>query len=252
MSTRHADYDRELGERLDREQQWIQDEKEWVRSGLETEVLAKRTEAELRESLGGTIPGNAVRVTLPSNVNPLAPQDPARRALFIQHLAEMAEGAVLDHEHLEAEPVGSASPASGRETLSQQACAACRGNCCRSGRTHAYLTEETVARSLAAHPDWKITQVMDAYLEHLPAVTYLNSCVFHAATGCGLPRALRSATCNGFRCAKLDTLRALIPENNPPPVLALMFDQGQWRGSALLDETGVKILAEAPPRALPG
>ncbi len=251
MDVNPPEYNRDLLAQLDREQERILDESEWMRRDDEAEAFAKRAERELRASLGGMIPANAVRAIFPANTDPLAPQEPSRRAQFAQHLATMAEGAVLDRERLVTEPAVAEPPANGRETLSTRACAACRGGCCRAGGEHAYLTEETIARSLEAHPDWTLAQVMDSYLRHIPAVTYLNSCIYHAATGCGLPRELRSSTCNRYQCVKLIKLRAILPENNPSPVLALMFDRGQWARTALLDESGVRILAEEMPRVLP-
>ncbi len=238
---------RELLARLDREQDRIRDENEWMRLDVEAEAFARRTEGELRESLGGTIPGNTLRALLPANADPLVPQDPSRRALFAKHLAEIAEGAVFDYARLPSDPFETGPMTSGRETLSAGACAACRGSCCRSGGDLAYLTEETIVRSLQAHPDRTLAQIIDSYMERLPAETVRDSCIYHSGTGCGLPRDLRSSTCNRYLCGKLKNLRATLPENHPPPVLAVMFDAGKWTRTALIDETGFKILAEEPP-----
>ncbi len=220
------------------------DEAAWRRSGEEAEADARRLEPELRARLGAAIPADAVRVILPTNDRPLAPQDPVRAARFLEHLAEKAEGAVLDRASLEADPPGAEAPANGRERLARLACGACRGNCCQSGGTHAYVTEETVVRVLEAHPDWSLPRLLEAYRAHLPAETTRDSCVFHAATGCGLPRALRSVTCNTFLCAKLDALRARVPEHDPPPVLALMYEKTTFTRAALLDGAGIRGLEE--------
>jgi hypothetical protein len=209
------------------------------------EAVAKRSERELREHFGGQIPGNAVRTVLPANSDPLVPQDPLRRAQFAQHLAEIAEAAVLDQAKLESDPVDVEPQTNGLGALSTSVCTACRGSCCRAGGDQAYLTEETMVRLLQAHPDWTLDQIMDAYLKHLPAVTVLNSCIYHSATGCGLPRDLRSSTCNRYLCGKLKNLLAGLPEKSPPPILAVMFDDGKWARSALIGETGVRILAES-------
>lgn len=225
-------------------EQWVRDEREWRRSGEEAEADARRLEPALRARLGAAIPADAVRVILPTNERPPAPQDPVRAARFFEHLAEKAEGAVLDRARLSADPAGAEAPANGRERLARLACGACRGNCCQSGGTHAYVTEETLVRVLEAHPDWTLPRLLEAYREHLPAETTRDSCVFHAATGCGLPRALRSVTCNTFLCAKLDALRASVPENDPPPVLALMFEKTTFVRAALLDGAGVQRLGE--------
>jgi len=243
---------RELLARLDREQERIRDENEWMRLDQETEAFASRTEGELRVRFGSQIPGILVRTVLPANSDPIVPQDPARRALFAQHLAEIAEGAVLDRAQLTSDPFDAEPATSGRESLSTGVCSACRGSCCRSGGDHAYLTEETIVRSLQAHPGRTFAQIMDSYLGCLPAESVLNSCIYHSATGCGLPRDLRSSTCNRYLCGKLRNLKAALPENGPPAVLAVMFDDGKWARTALIDETSFKILAEEPPRDLPG
>jgi hypothetical protein len=211
------------------------------------EAFAIRTEGDLRKAGGETIPLNALRVVMPGNRTPLVPQEADRRVRFAQHLLELAEGAILDQARLVSDPFESEPTTSGREAVSAGACAACRGNCCRVGGDHAYLTEETILRSWRAHPDWTLSRILDSYLERLPAESVVNSCIYHAETGCGLPRALRSSTCNRYLCAKVTTLRGSIPENSPPPVLAVMFDHGNWTRTALIDESGVKILAEASP-----
>jgi hypothetical protein len=234
---------RDLLAKLDREQERVRDENEWARLDADVEAFADRAERELREELGGEIPGNAVRSILPANSDPVAPQDPSRRAHFTRHLAEIAEAAVLGKARLPADPVEVESPADARASLSAGVCAACRGSCCRAGGDQAYLTEETMVRLLDAHPDWTLAQVMDAYLKHLPAEAVLDSCIYHSASGCGLPRDLRSSTCNRYLCGKLRNLQARLPENSPPPVLAVMFDGGKWARTALISETGVKVLA---------
>jgi len=238
---------RDLLAKLDREQERVRDENEWMRLDAEVEASANRVEREAREHFSGQIPGNAVRSVLPANSDPLGPQDPSRRARFTQHLAEIAEAAVLDQARLLSDPVDVESRTSGRESLSAGVGTACRGSCCRAGGDQAYLTEETMVRSLHAHPEWTLAQIMDAYLKHLPAETVLNSCIYHSATGCGLPRDLRSSTCNRYLCGKLKNLLAGLPEENPPPILAVMFDDGKWTRTALIGEKGVKVLAEEAP-----
>jgi hypothetical protein len=188
---------------------------------------------------------------LPANSDPVVPQDPARRLLFAQHLEEIAEAAVLDRAKLVSDPVD-APTTSGRESLSAGVCAACRGSCCRSGGDHAYLTEETIVRSLQAHPDWTLAQILESYLQRLPAESVRDSCIYHSATGCGLPRDMRSSTCNRYLCGKLRNLLGSLPEERPPAVLAVMFDDGKWARTALVDEKAFRILDEEPTREEPG
>jgi hypothetical protein len=248
VTTPAPDY-RDLLTKLEREEERVRDENEWIRLDAEVEAAAVRAERDARAQFGGQIPVNAVRAVLPTNSDPLAPQDPSRRAEFARHLAEIAEAAVLDQAKLVSDPVDGESRSSGRGSLSTAACTACRGSCCRAGGDEAYLTEETMVRVLEAHPDWTLAQIMDAYLKHLPAETVLNSCIYHSATGCGLPRDLRSSTCNRYLCGKLRNLLGSLPENGPPPVLAVMFDDGKWARTAILGEAGVQVLAEEAPES---
>ena len=232
-----ARYNRDVLARQDREENRLHDENEWVRTDPKAEAVAKRAEKELR----GTIPLLAVRALLPTNADPLAPQDPERRASFAKRLAEIAEGS----RKAVSEPRKPEPPPSGREALSVGVCTACRGSCCRSGGDHAYLTEETIAQVLTAHPDWTLPQLVETYLQHLPAESVANSCVYHSATGCGLPRTLRSETCNQHLCGKLKHLLSTLPEQNPPPVLGVLFDDGRWARTALIQDGDVRILADS-------
>lgn len=235
---------RELLAKLDRDQERVRDENEYLRLDAEAEAFAIRAERELRRQAGGRIPGNAVRTVLPANADPVVPQDASRRAAFVQHLTEILEGAVLDQARLQADPVEVEPGTSDRDRLSANVCTACRGSCCRSGGDQAYLTEETMVRSLQAHPDWSQAQILDSYVKCLPQESVENSCIYHSATGCGLPRDLRSSTCNRYLCGKLRNLQAGVPESNPPPILGVLFDSGKWTRTALIDPSGVQLLAE--------
>lgn len=240
---------RDLLAKLDREQERVRDENEWMRLDQEAEAFAKAAERELRLHRGVEIPGIAVRAVLPANADPIVPQDPSRRARFAQHLAEIAEGAVLDQARLQSDPVEAGSAPTDRDRLSANVCAGCRGSCCRSGGDEAYLTEETMVRALHAHPDWSISRIVESYLSCLPAESVVDSCIYHGAQGCGLPRPLRSSTCNRYLCGKLRNLEAGLPEHHPPPVLAVLFDKGKWARTALIDPAGVKILSEEAPES---
>jgi hypothetical protein len=232
---------------LDREQDRVRDENEWRRIDAQVEAFAIRAEQEVREHSGGQIPTNTVRWVLPANSYPIVPQDPSRRSQFAQHLAEIVEGAVLDQTQLQSDPFETESMTDSPDGFSSSVCGACRGSCCRSGGDQAYLTEETIVRSLRAHPDWSLSKIMDSYLGCLPAESVLNSCIYHSATGCSLPRALRSSTCNRYLCGKLLNLRASLPDTSPPAILAVMFDDGKWARTALIDKTGFTVLAEEGP-----
>lgn len=85
-------------------------------------------------------------------------------------------------------------------------CSTCRGSCCRSGETHAYLTREVLTR---VRRELKLTSegsVLQAYLERVPQRAHRDSCIFHGERGCVLPRAMRSETCNRYLCYPIKRL----------------------------------------------
>lgn len=239
-----AQANRELLAKLAREEDRVRDENEWMRLDQEAEAVAKRAERELRAS----IPVDAVRWVSPANADPLAPQDPERRARFEERLTLLVQDVLLDLLAWPSESLDDPQT-SARERLSGNACTACRGSCCRSGGDHAYLTEETIARYVRAHPERSFQEILDAYVSCIPERTTVNSCIYHSETGCGLPRDLRSSTCNRYLCGKLQALKTSLSEEKPVPVFAVLFDDGRWVRTALIDTAGVTLLAEDPPDA---
>jgi len=228
---------RELLARLDREQDRIRDENEWQRLDPKEEAVAKGLFRDLR----GSLPANAVLAILPANADPLAPRDDSRCTQFAERLEELAAEALRQRGGAP----GEAPSPPGGDVFGEAICTGCRGSCCRSGGDHAYLTEETFLRVLHEHPEWTLADLRKAYLERLPAETVLDSCVYHSATGCGLPRDLRSETCNRHLCGKMKNLQSAFPAGPPPPVLGVFFDNGVWVRSALLDGTGCRVLSES-------
>lgn len=85
----------------------------------------------------------------------------------------------------------------------QRACGVCRGNCCQHAGERAYISPDTIRRYRAAHPAEPDEAVVAAYLAHVGARTYTDSCVYHAAGGCTLPRDMRAGICNRFYCGAL-------------------------------------------------
>jgi len=222
---------------MDREQDRVHDENEWLRPDPKAEALGRR----IRRDLQGSVPADAVLALLPASADPLAPQDPFRRSQLAERLLEIARQALRLPEG--APPP--APPAADREALTRSVCTGCRGSCCRSGGDHAYLTEETMGQFLRTHPGTTPEQAVAAYLERLPAESILDSCVYHSATGCGLPREMRSDTCNRHLCGKLAHLLDTLPRQAPPPVLGVFFDQGRWVRTALVDEAGCRVLDDS-------
>lgn len=146
--------------------------------------------------------------TLPYNNRSLTPLPRDRRKDFVERLTALATRAVGERADLAASGIRygrrqpqlqSATP----DPLIQTGCATCRGHCCWQGGTHAYLSEDTILDFLHDHPGACAEQVVAAYAAYLPGHSVDNSCVFHAAQGCALPRTLRSALCNRYECPEL-------------------------------------------------
>lgn len=227
---------RELLARLDREYDRNQSENEWLRGDEGEQAFAVRSRRDFR----GMVPANSVLALLPASADPLSVPDPSRREELVRHLTETV-GRALRPATTAPVPEPPATPS---DALVQSVCTGCRGSCCRSGGDYAYLTEETLARVFQDHPEWTIAQVVEAYVTRLPAESIVDSCIYHSATGCGLPRELRSETCNRYLCGKLRNLRDNHPEP-VPPVFAVFFDRGRWARTALIDETGCRILSDS-------
>lgn len=240
----HATYDgvtarsnRELLARLERDQERNHSENEWMRPDAAEQAFAARS----RREFPGIVPDHSLLALLPASADPLSSPDPSRREILALHLAEIAKEAL----RLPAPAPATASAPADFDPLVQSVCTGCRGSCCRSGGDEAYLTEETLARVLHDHPGWDAAKVVESYLACLPAESVVDSCIYHSATGCGLPRELRSDTCNRYLCGKLTQLRGHRAGSPAPPVFAVFFDRGRWARTALIDETGCRVLADS-------
>jgi hypothetical protein len=91
-------------------------------------------------------------------------------------------------------------------SVAENACGACRGYCCVSGRNHAYLTVDTINDFWGNYPQLEAHDVRSVFLSHIKDWTFENSCIFHSQNGCSLPRELRATTCNEFECHQLKQL----------------------------------------------
>jgi hypothetical protein len=113
------------------------------------------------------------------------------------------------------------------------ACISCRGDCCRTGGEHAYLTSDSMLAYIDEHPDDTPDAVIDAYMAFIPSRTIERGCVYQGAKGCALPREMRSNTCNRFYCASLTAFRSEGMPDTPPraffaPVQDHHFAFGQF------------------------
>ena len=146
----------------------------------------------------------AATVTLlPSFRSPLSELPPIRRAVFATELDRLL--ALLESEGQVTEAPGTALPASPTDpdvmAVASRGCSGCKGYCCQTGGTHAFITIRTLRRIRSAQPDLTTAQIREAYLSRLGGMTYQNSCVFHGEQGCKLPGEIRSDTCNNYWCS---------------------------------------------------
>ncbi|MFV0358157.1 hypothetical protein [Tropicimonas sp.] len=107
------------------------------------------------------------------------------------------------------------------------ACIACGGHCCLLGLFRmAFLTEKDIARFRADNPAMTRDEIRAAYIGRIPERSVRNSCLYHGATGCALPREMRALTCNRWQCGPRFDLSRQIDEygTGGSVVLALAED----------------------------
>lgn len=85
--------------------------------------------------------------------------------------------------------------------LMNAACRLCRGHCCTPGwSAKAQLGVEDIQRYRRRDPEATPAEILNRYLDLIPAEMTLGGCYYQGALGCTLPRDLRSQTCNTFSC----------------------------------------------------
>lgn len=87
--------------------------------------------------------------------------------------------------------------------LAAAVCRVCAGACCHRGGDRAFLDAAAILHRLAAQNAPEPLQVVATYAGHLPERAFAGSCAYHGLEGCTLPRTLRAAICNRYRCRGL-------------------------------------------------
>ena len=124
-------------------------------------------------------------------------------------------------------------------------CALCRGRCCRFGlRGNAFIEAHQLRGWLVQRPGATWLDAVDHYLgfvatEHLDA-----SCLFHAPTGCALPRERRSDVCNQFACDTLAQARDLAAAQSQAVVLVGIVASQVAVRAAVVSSQGSRELPE--------
>lgn len=191
-----------------------------VRDRESVAELLERQYAHARNSLlpalglAGPIP--AAVAIVPATSEPVVKLPRERRIRFERHLAQLMKELVeraaagTDEQLPEDESPGAAQFDDEPRAL-QDGCATCRGDCCRHGAyRQAFITVLTLRRYMAARPQLRPRDVVRAYLSRIPGKSVRESCVYHGATGCTLPRQMRAAICNQYHCDGLQKIQGLL------------------------------------------
>ena len=137
-------------------------------------------------------------IELPGLDRPLRPVGAKRRRIF----AAFLEGLITQVSRPCTKAANIPKPKPEATTFAA-ACAACRGHCCSKGGNDAYLDENAVAQAWARHPRLSKRSLMQLYLDAIPKKAFADSCIFHAANGCSLPRSLRAPVSEAYLCGPL-------------------------------------------------
>lgn len=153
------------------------------------------------------------RTVIPSGRKRIAPVTPQRMENYRAHLQKTvaaAENVVSAAEIVEDQNLHYAADSHRNnncfhrtpalQSVSDRLCTMCRGACCSSGGDHAYLSPLILRRILDNNPELRGDDIVAWYTSSVTAETIEGSCINQTATGCSLPRKLRSDTCNAYYC----------------------------------------------------
>ncbi len=162
-------------------------------------------------------------VVIPHRVGELVPVEPDRLRALADHLGTLTAACA-------GQPAAPVRPDDAPGTV-PAVCSSCQGACCYHGGNHAaFLDEDTISAFAAQHPDLTANQISSAYLHYVPDLHFANSCVFHTARGCNLPRTMRAAICNHYECRGLKTARELGQGSHPALFIVARHDNAIIRG----------------------
>ena len=208
---------------------------------------ATRLRDRVLAAFGIREPDSFPLVVTPSVTAGLAPLPEQRKEVFREHLTGLVEQ-VFDPSPAPVEPPERPStrppePEPRVRTVLEQACARCRGFCCQGGGNHAYLDVETLRAYRAAHPEQDASAATAAYLDRVGSRTYRDSCLYHQADGCALPREMRSDLCNRFFCKALLEFQRDLPVSGPVRSFLVTADYGELHTATLIHESHALIVS---------
>ena len=195
------------------------------------------------EQADGAAGRPAPTVLLPVNTRRLVPLPERRRRRFRDYFTRSLSAAAAAHASRRGDR-GEASESgispfprvedAATRTMLAQACGVCRGHCCAQGGEHAFQRPEVVRAYLSRHVGLRPRDVLAAYLEHLPRVSYEGSCVFHTRDGYNLPPDMRSRTCHEYLCqGLLEVLATQLAGTTTRLFVAAMEDETPVRAGVL-------------------
>jgi hypothetical protein len=205
-----------------------------LRDELFEQVRAARDQRAEADRIGK--PDTYSLVVIPSFSAAVTDVPAIRRNALRDHLTQWIAEAIADRSEL-SPPAPPASSAGAKQAVIGRACAQCRGNCCRNGSDHAYLSAGTVRRFIAAHPDLGPDDVLAAYLDRVSEKTHEHSCIYHGAKGCGLSAEMRSDTCNQYFCEGLKEFMQNVPDANRLRVFLTSAIDGVIQETTFLEES---------------
>jgi hypothetical protein len=192
---------------------------------LHDELAAKRamirkTALERHGMVTAEAQRSAYVAILPAFSAPVSNLPEKRRRRLRDRVLELIGRAVSKTPTAAVPPAPASVPNAGQQRMLGQACALCQGRCCQNGAEHAWLQVATIRRVMASRPELRPRHVLDEYLSYLPSKSYAGSCVYHTATGCALPRSLRSDVCNNYLCDGVDQLLLDLQGSSPQVLVA--------------------------------
>lgn len=219
-----------------------------ARITLENEAI--RVEVTSREELPAS---DYPLVVLPAASQQIEEPSPDRRQKYREYLADIIAKAVAGGDDDAAPPRAELVPAD-EGPLAVQFCGLCRGVCCSMGREHAYLDVATIRRLMRLRPDLAPEQISAEYIDRILERTVTGSCINHTEAGCGLPREMRSDTCNAYYCKALCDWQERCTSDEISRG-ALVIQRGQDNlsrelGAVVGDVVGVSIVTESGVRSL--
>lgn len=209
----------------------------WTR--LDRDMEAHRREAA--DALGVIHPESYPLLVVPHRPSAIATLPARRRRAHIEFLDTLLTAAAQKVGPGRAPDPAAAEPAPWPPLdLAAAVCAVCAGACCHRGGDNAFLDEDAVMRILEDHHDPQPRRLLDAYTGCLPERSFEGSCVYHTLGGCALPRRLRAAICNRYRCRGLRQACAWAGNNIAARAYVAVREDNRIRRSAFVHPPDIR------------